>query len=75
MREMTNTTNNTTTDDNDKYFLQEQELWENLGFDWEGWNATVGKILQHKSAAKPVEQEQACERESGGSLPMAGRLP
>jgi hypothetical protein len=41
---------NTAVDDSDKYFLQKQELWENLGFDWEGWNATVEKILQQKSA-------------------------
>ena len=41
----------------DKYFLQEQERWENLGFDWEGWNTTVAKILQQKSATNPLEQE------------------
>ena len=48
---------NTEIDDSDKYFLQEQERWENLGFDWEGWNATVAKILQQKSSANPFEQE------------------
>jgi len=48
---------NTSSESNDKYFLQEQELWENLGFDWEGWNAAVEKILQQKSAASPVDQE------------------
>lgn len=49
--------NNTPGDSNDKYFLQEQELWENLGFDWEGWNAAVEKILQQKSAASKMDQE------------------
>jgi hypothetical protein len=53
MSEMTNTT----AEDSDKYFLQEQELWENLGFDWEGWNATVEKILQQKSAASSLDRE------------------
>ena len=53
MSEMTNTA----TEGNDKYFLQERERWENLGFDWEGWNATVAKILQQKSATGPVGQE------------------
>ena len=48
---------NTSTRSNDDYFLQEQELWENLGLDWEGWNATVAKILQRKSAMSPSEQE------------------
>ena len=48
---------NTAVDDSDKYFLQEQELWENLGFDWEGWNATVEKILQHKSAMSGLRKE------------------
>ena len=53
MNDMTNTS----TRSNDDYFLQEQELWENLGLDWEGWNATVAKILQRKSAMSPSEQE------------------
>jgi hypothetical protein len=44
--------NNTPGDSNDKYFLQEQELWENLGFDWEGWNAAVEKILQATELSK-----------------------
>jgi hypothetical protein len=48
---------NTEVDDSDRYFLQQQEHWENLGFDWEGWNATVAKILQQKSAASPLGQE------------------
>jgi hypothetical protein len=48
---------NTAVDDSDKYFLQERELWENLGFDWEGWNATVEKILQQKSAMSGLRKE------------------
>jgi hypothetical protein len=48
---------NSAVNDSDKYFLQEQELWENLGFDWEGWNATVEKILQQKSAMSRLEKE------------------
>jgi len=47
----------TATESGDKYFLREQELWESLGFDWEGWNTTVAKILQQKSATNPLEQE------------------
>ena len=43
----------------DSYFLEEQELWENLGFDWEGWNATVEKILKQQSATNQVRQEQS----------------
>ena len=53
MSEMTNTA----AEGSDKYFLQEQERWESLGFDWEGWNATVEKILQQKSATSPLGQE------------------
>ena len=54
MNDMTNTTAKAS----DSYFLEEQELWENLGFDWEGWNATVEKILQQQSATNQVRQEQ-----------------
>ena len=50
---------NTTAEANDSYFLEEQELWENLGFDWEGWNATVEKILKQQSATNQVRQEQS----------------
>ncbi len=50
---------NTTAEANDSYFLEEQELWENLGFDWEGWNATVEKILKQQSATSQVRQEQS----------------
>jgi hypothetical protein len=55
MNDMTNTT----AEANDSYFLEEQELWENLGFDWEGWNATVEKILKQQSATDQVRQEQS----------------
>ena len=48
---------NTKAESSDKYFLEEQELWDNLGFDWEGWNATVEKILQQKSAMNSNKQE------------------
>ena len=47
----------TIAESSDKYFLQEQELWDNLGFDWEGWNATVEKILQQQSATNSHKQE------------------
>ena len=50
---------NTTAEANDNYFLEEQELWENLGFDWEGWNATVEKILKQQSTTNQVRQEQS----------------
>jgi len=48
---------NITTENDDKYYLEEQELWDNLGFDWEGWNATVKKILQQQSATNSNNQE------------------
>ena len=48
---------NTSAEGSDKYLLEEQELWENLGFDWEGWNATVEKILQQQSAANSNKQK------------------
>ena len=48
---------NTTVDDSDRYLLHDQEHWEKLGFDWEGWNATVEKILQHKSALSRLGKE------------------
>jgi len=49
----------------DKYFLEDRERWESLGFDWEGWNATIAKILQQRTAAnsdRPPEN-------SGESVP------
>jgi len=53
---MTDTTN-TTVESSDKYFLEERELWDNLGFDWEGWNATVEKILQQQSTSNSNKQD------------------
>ena len=44
----------TATESGDKYFLQEQELWESLGFDWEGWNATSGENSATEIGAEPV---------------------
>ena len=52
-----NDTMDASTESGDKYFLQEQEIWESLGFDWEGWNATVEKILQQKPVVNPLDQE------------------
>ena len=52
-----NEMNNTIARSSDKYFLEEQELWDNLGFDWEGWNATVEKILQQQSASNSNKQD------------------
>jgi len=40
-----------------RFFLQERELWESLEFDWEGWNATVEKILQQQPAESPQGQD------------------
>jgi hypothetical protein len=43
--------------DDNKYFLEEQELWDNLGFDWEGWNASVEKILYQQSVMNSNKQD------------------
>jgi len=51
---MSNMTN-TSAEDSGKYFLDEQERWEALEFDWKGWNSTVEKILQQQSAAASQE--------------------
>lgn len=45
MNNMTNKSANRS----DKYFLEDQERWESLGFDWESWNATVTKILRKQT--------------------------
>jgi hypothetical protein len=47
--EMSDLTSNSD-ESSDKYFLEDQERWEKLGFDWESWNRTVVKILQQQSA-------------------------
>ena len=39
MNDMTNTSAEST----DKYFLEEQEIWASLGFDWEDWKRNRGK--------------------------------
>jgi hypothetical protein len=49
--------NNSRVEDDDRFFLEEQELWENLGFDWEGWNESVEKVLKLQAAMKPKKQE------------------
>ena len=38
---------------NDSFFLDDQERWESLGFDWQGWNSTVEKILQRQAPQCP----------------------
>jgi hypothetical protein len=48
---------NTSAESSDKYFLQDRERWDNLGFDWKSWNATVEKILQQQSATNSNKQE------------------
>jgi len=55
MNDMTNTSAEST----DKYFLEEQEIWASLGFDWEDWNATVEKILQQQSVQSSQDQTHA----------------
>ena len=54
MNDMTNSSEEST----DRYFLEEQEIWESLGFDWKGWNATVEKILQQQSTQNTQGQDQ-----------------
>ncbi len=34
----------------DRFYLEDRERWEDLGFDWQGWNATIEKILQRQQA-------------------------
>jgi hypothetical protein len=48
---------NTSAESSDKYFLQDQERWEKLGFDWESWNRTVEKILQQQSPTSSSNQD------------------
>ncbi len=45
---MSNMTN-TSAKGSDRYFLEDQERWESLGFDWKSWNATVTKILRKQT--------------------------
>ena len=60
---MTDKTDSATAD-SDKYYLEDRERWENLGFDWQGWNATIEKILQHWAVSTGGQQG-----DSGESLP------
>jgi hypothetical protein len=41
----------------DKYYLEDRERWEKLGFDWAGWNATIEKILRQR-AKKSAERRR-----------------
>jgi len=43
----------------DKYYLEDRERWENLGFDWQGWNATIEKIMQRQQAADAAAPAKA----------------
>lgn len=45
------------TESSAKYYLEDPERWEKLGFDWAGWNATIAKILKRR-AAKSAERRQ-----------------
>ena len=56
MSDITKTTAESS-DDNNKYFLEEQELWDNLGFDWEGWNTSVEKMLYRQSVMNSKKQK------------------
>jgi hypothetical protein len=51
---MSNMTN-TSAKSSDRYFLEDQERWESLGFDWESWNATVTKILRKQTVMSSSE--------------------
>jgi hypothetical protein len=42
----------------DKYYLEDRERWESLGFDWAGWNATIEKILRRRAAASTKRRQQ-----------------
>jgi hypothetical protein len=47
----------------DKFYLEDRERWENLGLDWEGWNATIEKIRQRQQAedaAMAGKESRAC---------------
>jgi len=46
---------NTSAKNNDRYYLEDQERWENLGFDWESWNATVRTILRKQTVMSSSE--------------------
>ena len=48
-----------------KYYLEDPERWESLGFDWAGWNATIEKILQRRATKSTDRQPES----SGESVP------
>lgn len=48
---------NSVGDSDSNYFLDEQERWEALGFDWQDWNLTVAKIIQQQALVVPSEQD------------------
>lgn len=56
----------TATAGSDKYFLEDWERWESLGFDWQGWNATIAKILQQRSVASTDRQREIFEENIPG---------
>ena len=56
----------TATAGSDKYFLEDRERWESLGFDWQGWNATIAKILQQRSVASNDRQRELFEENIPG---------
>ena len=45
------------TESSARYYLEDPERWESLGFDWAGWNATIEKILRRRTA-KSAERRQ-----------------
>lgn len=49
----------------DKYYLEDRERWESLGFDWRGWNATIERILQQRAAVRGGRQQE----DSGEIIP------
>jgi len=51
--------------DSDKYYLEDRERWESLGFDWQGWNATIEKILRQCAAVSTGRQQG----DSGEGIP------
>ena len=45
----------------DKYYLEDKERWESLGLDWEGWNATIEKILRQRAVAGTARRQEKSE--------------
>ena len=57
---------NSATAGNDKYYLEDRERWESLGLDWQGWNATIEKILRQRAAASNAGQQENSEESVPG---------